>query len=699
MDDWRLLNELRHLVYLGNGLQGREPDLNRLISIVSKSNDVELIKSVIILKEDSGNLSPKKKLLWLTSKVLERLYPPLAVDIAGPLAWNDDLNIWNTNTNYCYERPLRCNSGFPDPSQCTDLENCSFVVSLLSMRKQGIPLPKIKQVDENLYQVNLHFNGCDQRLVSVDTSKVPTSARGYQLSLLSDHIADKILEIAYFQVKSGSYKTDGSNVAKDTFLLSGFIPEVKSLDNILSVQEISADFQSGKCLLAVGTGRNSNKLDERLMRNHDFSVIDIDLQQEIITLQDPLNPSQLLRTNLETFIKNYQQLYVNWHTEKIFTFEKTLKFFYNREKCDKFNTVMSKQLFFLENDSDSEQTIWLLLESHLQPEKKDKSIAYLQELPKNILSSINPPHEGACDIGLQLLKLKMDARSIKNIFCHSSTSNAFTIHVYSNSSSVNIGRLDPERCVKTAECKSNNLGQCYMGSQCYYKNPTFQLEIVHPETVQVPLSLQIFSEDLQDMVNLQIYHLKDHSLQKPIFADPNYTQQRYDKAFVPLSTNVPYKLVCSSYFEKLEHSYRLQISPSDDQSLLSHIRVKQIHMQFGGLPFHFERKISCMKNKMIIPFATSTNTTCFIRVVPPTFSPLLRMCLTICDECGTSLHQTKLFQSPDLGGLVINNWKFMGPARYFLIIDLDSPGLDSASFHLIMCIGSSKKITVDERCC
>ncbi|GAV51777.1 hypothetical protein ZYGR_0AF02480 [Zygosaccharomyces rouxii] len=696
MDDWRLLNELRRLIYLDNGLRGREQDLNRLVSVASKSNDMEMIKSVLLLKEDSDSLSPKQKLLWLTSKLRERVYPPLAVDIAGPLPWNDDLSLSNTNSHYCYERPLKCDLGIPGLSQCRDLENCSFIASLISMKNQRIPHPKIRQVNDHLYHVNLHFNGCDWRLVSVDSSKVPTDEKGCQLSLVSDHIVDKIVEMAYLQVKSGSYATTGSNTAMDTFLLTGYVPEVKALDDISSMQEIIGCYKSGKCLLALGTGQHPNKLDEPLIGNHDYPVIDVDLQHGIIALQDPLDPSLCLQTNLDTLIGNYQQLYINWRTDKLFAFEKTLEFFYNREKCDKFNTVMNKQLFFLENGSDSEQNIWLLLESHLQAEK---SIAYLQELPKDVLSSTSSPHVGACDIGLNLLKLKMDARSSKKIFCHSSTSNAFTIRLYSNSPSVNIGRLNADKCSKALECKVSNLEQCFMGSPFYYKNPTFQLEIVHHQAKQFPLNLQLLSENFQDMVNLQIYHLKDHSLERPILADPNYTPQRYDKAFVPFSTNVPYKLVCSSYSNKTEHSYRLQISPSDDQLSLSHIQIKQIHIQFGGLPFQLERRIPCNENKLIFPFATSTKTTCFIRVVPPTFSSLLRMSLNVCDEYGASLCGTQFSQSPAPGGIVIDNWKSMGPAQYFLVIDTNGPKSDCSSFYLTVCIGSSKKITINERYC
>lgn len=696
MDDWRLLNELRHLIYLGNGLQGRGQDLNKLISLVSKSNDIELIKSVLILKEDSDSLSPKQKLLWLTSKLRERFYPPLAADIAGPFPWNDDLSLANANAHYCYERPLKRNLEALGPSQCRDLENCSFVASLISMRNQEVPFPKIRQVNEYLYHVNLHFNGCDQRLVSVDASKVPTNEKGYQLSLASDHFEDKIVEMAYLHVKSGSYTTNGSNTAIDTFLLTGFIPEVRSTDNIFSLQEKLRCFKSGMCLLALGTGQHLANLEEPLMKNHDYPVIDVDLQRGVLVLRDPLYQSLHLQANVDTLIKEYQQLYINWRTDRLFTFEKTLEFFYNREKCEKFNTVMSKQLFLLENGSNSEQNIWLLLESHLQTEK---SIAYLQELPKNVLSSTSPPHEGACDIGLHLLKLKMAAKSTKRIFGHSSTSNAFTIHLYSNSSSVDIGRLSADKCVKALECEVVDLEQCYMGSPFYCKSPTFQLEIDHPDNKHFPLNLQLLSEDYQDMVNLQIYYLKDHSLQKPIFADPNYTQQRYDKTFVPLLTNVPYKLVCSSYSDRSKLSYRLQITSSDDQLSLSHIRIKQIYTQFGGLPFQLERKIPYDKKKVVIPFTTFTNTTCFIRVLPSVFSVLMRMSLAVCDACGTFLHGTQFSQSPAPGGMVIDSWKCTGPAQYLLVIDVDQLKSDYSSFHFIICVGSSKKIMIDERYC
>lgn len=696
MDNWRLLNKLRQSVYLGNGLQEYEKDFSRLISSASKSDNMELIKSVLIIKEDADCLNPKQKLLWLTSKICNRFYPPLPVDIAGPFPWNDDLTLLNPHAHYCYEKPVKPDLGVSGPSQCCNLENCSFVASLIGMRTQRVPVPGIKHIEDYLYHVNLHFNGCDHRLVSVDASRIPTDQNGYQLSVTSNDITDKILELAYLQVKAGSYATNGSNTGVDTYILTGCVPEVKSISNITSIQDLISWFTSGNCLLALGTGQHPTELDPPLIRNHDYPVVEVNSQQGIIVLQDPLDPSLRLEMDFKKLLKNYEQLYLNWYTEKLFSYEKTLEFFYNLDKCDRFNTAIKKPLFLLENNSDSTQETWLLLESHLQLEK---SIAYLQELPKNFLSLVGPPHEGACDIGLQLLKVEIDPKSSKQIFCHSRTSNAYTIHLYSNTSAVNIGRWTEDKCAKSIECKTLNLEQCYLGTQSYYKNPTFQLEVVHPQTRQFPVNLQLLSESVQDMVNLQIFHLKDHSLQKPIFADPNYTQQRYDKTFISLSTNTPYILVCSSYSSAQEHSYRLQILPSDDHSLLPHIRIKQVFIQFGGLPFQLERKISYSGNQIRIPFYTHTGTICFIRIVPPVLSSLVRMRTAVYNTSGNLLYHKEFSQPLALGGITIEYQKFTGPAQYTLVIDFNCPEIDFYSSYFTLAIGSSKKLTIDEHYC
>lgn len=696
MDHWKLLNELRRSVYLEKSNCNVTGKLKSLIIIASKSDDIEFVKSALILKEDFDALNPKRKVLWLTSSLRGNLYPPLPVDIAGPLTWNS-FSLLTDNDKYSIEQALIVNKDEQEISQCRDIADCSFVASLISMGVQNVERPQIRKVSDNTYHVNLHFNGSEHRLVSVETSRVPTDAKGNQLSVCSGELMDKIVEMAYLQVKAGSYTTSGSNTAIDTFILTGYVPEVKRTGKPIVFTKLVELFQSGTCLLAVGTGSCHSKLPSHLLKNHDYPVIGADLEHQMIFLQDPLDSLIRPKISFKELIDDYEQLYINWNVRKLFAYEKTVEFFYNLDKCNNFDTAMNKPLFLLENKSAEIQMVWLLLESHLQSER---GIAYLRELPKNALAAVGAPQEGACDMGLQLLKLTLPPNASKTLFCHSSLSNAFSIHLYSNSNRVILTRSAAEKLSRIVECRAYNLPDCYIGSPSYYKNPTVKLEIDPLEDVrQVTINLQLLSQNPKDMVNMQIYHLNDHSLQKPIFADSNYTQQRYDKPFVLLSSHVAYKIICSAYSDEPDHCYRLQVSAGDSVSLLPNIHLKQISLRFGGLPFQLEKKIHCTHEKITIPLFTSTNNTCFIRVVPSTLSRLVQVRCSIRSNSGTSICGTQDFQHSSPGGIVLENFSLRGPSNYALIIELKEPksGLD-LSF-LTLAVGSSKKLIMDEHFC
>ncbi|AQZ09219.1 RIM13 (YMR154C) [Zygosaccharomyces parabailii] len=694
MDDWKLLNEVRRSLYLPEGGHNIKDVLGKLITVASKSDDIDFIKSVLIVKEDFDSLHPKHKLLWLTSRVQGDLYPPLSVDIAGPLPWNDVTQLANDKGQYCFELPLKCNAEISQISQCRDIENCSFVASLISMKAHGVEGPRIRKVGDSIYHVNLHFNGTGHRLVSVDTSSVPTDERGHQLSMCSSNLTDKIIEIAYLRVRATSYASRGSNAAVDTFMLTGYAPEVKSTTQPIMMENLIKLLQAGACLLAVGTGSHPSVLPLPLLHNHDYPIIGADLKRQKLTLQDPLDSDLRPEVTFKDVVRDYKQLYVNWHTKKLFACEKTFEFFYNLDKCNRFDTAMEKPLFILDNKSDSTQSVWLLLESHLIQEK---SIAYLQELPTNIMTTLGAPHEGACDIGLQLLKLRLPRHESKTIFCHSSVSNAYTVHLYTNSSDVKMNRSTAEKFALVIECNADNLSDCYIGSPFYYKNPTFELSI-DPcgDPRQVTVSLQLISQNPKDMVNLQLYNMDDDSLQRPILMDTHYAQQRHDRPFIPLFSKVSYKLICSTYSEQPDHYYRLQVFSSGDASLLPRIRIKQIHVEFGGLPFQLERKVKLVQKRCCIPFFTATNNTCFIRVVPPTLSRSVQLRCIVLKDDGMPIYGTENFQPPLPAGIILKNCHILGPAKYALVVEVNGIKTEPESFLVTLAIGSAKKLITDE---
>lgn len=169
-------------------------------------------------------MSTKQKILWLTSTVNGNFYPPLEVDLAGPVPWEGthllEPGSKNMESKYPNRAPLKVEET-SELLQCKDIDDCSFIATLICMRVENVDRPRVRQIAKNLYVVELHFNG-SKRLVTVDTSKIPTDTDGKQLSMHSSDIVDKIVELAYLQVKAQSYETSGSNCAVDAFRLVGF---------------------------------------------------------------------------------------------------------------------------------------------------------------------------------------------------------------------------------------------------------------------------------------------------------------------------------------------------------------------------------------------------------------------------------------------------------------------------------------------
>ena len=708
MDNWELVNKLRFNIFYEKEVENIEDDLKYLSLLAMKSYDPAFIKTVLHIKEQYKNGSISEKLLWMTSTVGSQFYPPLNVGIAGPLCWTSrlvcELDNFELSKRYTHRKILKVNIE-SKIQQCSDIEDCSLVSSLINISIRDPSLLRVEESSPNKFNLNMFFNGTFDRLVTVDISKIPTTSNGKQLSLLSDNISIKILEIAYLLTFSGSYETNGSNTAIDTFRLTGYYPEISSLQRY-SFNKLYQLLKSELCLLALGTGTDLGHNEFDLISNHDYPVIDINMNSKLFEIRDPLNASLTIKLDFESICKSFKQLYLNWRIAKLFKNEKSITFIYKNAISNKYNTVLDKPLFLLRNETKNEETIWLLLETHLTIDiQGNMSIAYLDELPGNILNYVIEKPHGACNIGLQLLKLKISPEESKQLYCHSLNDNSFTVHMVSISSHILIQKFTMHHVLKELEFNFiHNMNGKGMRNFEYFKYPTFQLKIVSNVQKQVLVDIQLLSEDSHDLISFQLFDYNDYELTKPILNQNQQEHQRYTIEDIPLFTNQTYKIICSVYEKLFSTSFKLHVLWKDLGSESGHkIDLKQIYTEYGELPFQSTIN-SCWpinSNRKKIVLSTKLKTKCFIRVVPKTAtSAYLFRCNIFESESHQILYKEEDFKFSSLGGIVVKDLQVHENTELILLLErertisLSDDGDNILSLDIL--VGSTRKITLDE---
>ncbi|RMZ87784.1 hypothetical protein DV736_g4984, partial [Chaetothyriales sp. CBS 134916] len=133
------------------------------------------------------------------------------------------------------------------------------------------------------YVLKLYFNGCWRR-VEID-DMLPTSTNGRVLYVVDrSHpglLWPALLEKAYLKVRGG-YDFPGSNSGTDLAVLTGWIPQQVFLhDSDVEPEalwtELLQNFESGRVLLTLGTGKLSRREQKQLglAAEHDYAILDM----------------------------------------------------------------------------------------------------------------------------------------------------------------------------------------------------------------------------------------------------------------------------------------------------------------------------------------------------------------------------------------------------------------------------------------
>ncbi|CAI4048471.1 hypothetical protein SKDZ_13G2790 [Saccharomyces kudriavzevii ZP591] len=719
MNEWHEFNSVIKSIYC-NAKDDSSNTIRNLVNLAIKSDDSTFIKAVLVLKENISKIDKQTRFLWLTSTVNSKFYPPIPISEASPLSWN--------NNEYCLPGSEELQRRYPDRitlqneknyaggiEQCQDVTDCSIVASLINLRAQNLELPPTKQISSNKYQVNLCFNGSDKRLVTVDISQIPTSVDGEQLSLRSKDITDKVSELALLLVSQGTYSTNGSNISTDTFYLSGFLPEIVQ-PNDYPFEKLWEFFKSSLCLMGVGSGNRSNDLIKPLVANHDYSIIDINYESRLLKLRDPRNSASNIEITYEQYLSNFKQLYLNWNHEKIFRYSQTLHFRYDAVRYSKFAIIAGKPLFQIVNNSKVTETVWLLLESHLLNEDRERiePISFVNEAPLCIVYPIEAPvDKGGTHTGLQLVKLKLGSEAEKLLYCHSTTNNNFSIHFFSVAKEIYFRKLNNTGGLVANVTfsplhetdKKTSFDTCN-----FFQNPTFELEVYSEKDQQIFMDVTCVSTSFRDLVNVQVYYLDDYELVKPIMFDNHYEPGQIVKQEVPILTNSKYLLVCSTYGTPVSSEFQLVTSTrlSSSWRLISRIGLRSINLIYGTYPYQFHTNFHWKKNfnRIKIPIALQTKkyatNKLFVRIVPVESSAHLRIRCNIFElESSLCVYECQEYRSCPPGGIVISNLEITRISTIVLMIEKDVSIFNESTKkgnmdELELYVGSNQKIEIEQ---
>lgn len=658
MDYGNKINEILRETYIGSTVKAKAK-FSDLLKVTKDSPDPTLLQMVINLSAAMKDVTDKERVEWLTSTVNGKFYPPIDTSKASDTPWNniDDCTLKiipksDLSETYCKACILRLDNigkqndckpcGIIPIQQNKDIDDCSLIAAFINMESQSKPVVQYVKIRNNLYNVNLHFNGSHKRLVTVNTDQIPTSLTGEQLSLRASQLEYKLLEIALLRVTTESYTSYGSNISIDTYRVTGYVPDLFIMSDI-DFGTIVKYFKSDICLVGVGSASLVNEQSTKdIIPHHDYSIIGVNKDSQMILLQDPLDCENVIMKHFdEQFKRTFYQFYVNWDASKLFSHEKLLTLKYDASQANQLDNFYGKPWIMLENSSNRKQSVWMLLETHLGDVKDvsyhgDENVAYIQEISlSNIFSKSFPPTISATNVGLQLVKVEVDSSDSKVFFIHSKKSAYFTVHLYSISSQVRLSKVSPDNFIhklnfdwgiEIGPTTEGDDSQNYLvGGNCYYKNPAFSLKVPCDVTKELHLSMDLESSETSDFLNLQIFKNSDINLARPLSPSPAYTQSSCLINSIPIQTNTEYLVVASRQpQEKPGQKYSIFMNINDSSGcaiskIESPINIHRMFPEYGGLPYTttttFKFASSVKRHKISFPGVQQANEM-FLRIRP-----------------------------------------------------------------------------------
>ncbi|RLV93497.1 Calpain-like protease palB/RIM13 [Spathaspora sp. JA1] len=336
-------------------------------------------------------------------------------------------------------------------SECQDLTslyqdilpNCSFVSSFLAI-VENTTIPIIQSISPHRpstqYKVQLMFNGTF-RNVTID-NLLPFITHSHDRNLFISSFKNPrlywpaLVEKAYLKVMGDGYNFNGSNMANDTYLLTGWLPEIIKIEN----GQLPGNFnrlwelkQQGKILLGIGTGKLSKQvgLHLNLITDHDYVIEDFENESKKtkVTIKNPwMNKSLDCRLITLDEFTYFRYIYVNWKPE--FKYSQVHNFIYSPKEF-----IVNEPQFTIANPGDHTEEIWFIVERHLPTGWKQWMDIHIYETASKVLT---PTQFRILNLDLrtnnrlQLIKLKMEPKKSYTLVFFCNQSCKFTLSMFNN---------------------------------------------------------------------------------------------------------------------------------------------------------------------------------------------------------------------------------------------------------------------------
>lgn len=569
-----------------NGLLELHPTEAKELSLFALN-----LYETIASHNDSSFLSANDKLLWLSSRVNNEFFPPNHDRLfhQRPLAnkTNDDLITLPTQIPAKFRRFEVDNWSVSQLLALYQdlLSNCSFVSSFLAALKCGQTIPIVQLIAPHIpgpnYLVSLNFNGC-RRLVRVDNQlPVVEGNASRKLVISSSHDPDLVwpalVEKAFLKVMGNGYNFQGSNMALDTYMLVGWVPEVQKLTNGKlpdNFAQLWNDYRQGYVSLGLGTGMLSNELATKfnLISNHDYMIDGYDERYKTVILKNPwvekkdqrmrLVEIDQLRSNFLTYF------YINWDVSKLFKFTHQVNLVF--PKLDPISYQwFKKPQYSLKHEGPHSKEVWILLEKHL-PSKSDSDSIKLEVFQTTSGEKVMVPNQyllvGETEYTnsrLALLKVHLEPSKSYTVVITAPSLSSLSLSMFNSvsedfkltKSKVLYSQLLP--VIENSWTGAKNGGNWALTS--FLNNPQYELEIKNTPT---NLQMILMSENPDKQVNFHLFYsdargkaMRNFDKSKLLFNE-NYTTEFHFHAIRDLKPGI-YKLILSSYNKEVEGNFSL----------------------------------------------------------------------------------------------------------------------------------------------
>ncbi|KAH3661741.1 hypothetical protein OGAPHI_005919 [Ogataea philodendri] len=259
-----------------------------------------------------GYLTADEKMSWILSNNGEFVYP-----------YDDKVGLFLGKGD---TRPIDWSLEGSSHLYQESLANCSFVSSMITILARGLDLRTLLHPNENYtrFGVVITFNG-SKRVVVVNSELPSDSSRYIKSSANADLLWPAMLEKAYLKIHHATHLTEltGSNLANDTFMLTGYLPEYVMIQDLTTTQlrTIVQAYKSDQLLLGIGTGNLSPEecKQYKLAPSHDYAVLDVFENGKAQFGYSFRLKNSWLSDDREVIVNDlypFGTLYLNWNVDK-----------------------------------------------------------------------------------------------------------------------------------------------------------------------------------------------------------------------------------------------------------------------------------------------------------------------------------------------------------------------------------------------